>query len=108
MVGDGTGDGLPDPPCGVGGELVALGVVELFHGFDQAQIALLDQVKKQHTAAHIPLGNGHHQTEVGLGQLLLGLVALLDVRFQFCHLFVTDVFLGLTSLVDALLRGPAG
>ena len=35
LIGDGAGDGLTDPPCGVGGELVALGVVELFHGLDQ-------------------------------------------------------------------------
>ena len=36
LVGDGPGDGLADPPGGIGGELIALGVVELLHGFDEA------------------------------------------------------------------------
>ena len=72
LVGDGPGDGLPDPPGSVGGELVALGVVELLHRLDQAQIALLDQIQEQHAPAHVPLGDGHHQAEVGLRQLLLG------------------------------------
>ena len=77
LIGNGAGDGLPDPPGGVGGELVALGVVEFLHGLDEAQVALLNQIQEQHAAAHIPLGNGHHQTEVGLCQLLLGGFALL-------------------------------
>ena len=75
LVGDGPGDGLADPPGGVGGELVALGVVELLHRLDQAQVALLDQVQEQHPAAHIPLGDGDHQAQVGLGQALLGPLA---------------------------------
>ena len=45
LAGQGPGDGLPDPPGGVGGELVALGVVELLHRPDQAQVALLDQLR---------------------------------------------------------------
>ena len=51
LVGDGPGDGLADPPGGVGGELEALGVVELLHRPDQAQVALLDQVEEQHAPA---------------------------------------------------------
>ena len=31
LVGDGSGDGLTDPPGGVGGELIALSVVKFFH-----------------------------------------------------------------------------
>ena len=60
LVGDGPGDGLADPPGGIGGELVALGVVELLHRLDEAQVALLNQIQKEHAAAHIPLGDGHH------------------------------------------------
>ena len=90
LIGDGAGDGLTDPPGSVGGELIALGVVELLHGLDQAQIALLDQVQEQHTAAHIALGDGHHQTQIGLGQLLLGLLAGLDLLFQLDHLRLRD------------------
>ena len=73
LVRDGAGDGLADPPGGVGGELVALGVVKLFHRFDQTQVALLDQIQKQHAPAHIALGDGNHQTEVGLSHALFRL-----------------------------------
>ena len=73
LVGDGAGDGLPDPPRGVGGELVALRVVELFDGLDQAEIAFLDEVEKQHAAADIALGDRHDQTEVCLLHAVLGL-----------------------------------
>ena len=72
LVGDGAGDGLTDPPRGVGGELEALGVVELFHSLDQAQVALLDQIQELHAAAHIALGDGDDQTQVGLAQALFG------------------------------------
>ena len=37
LVGDGPGDGLADPPGGVGAELVTLAVVELLHRADQAR-----------------------------------------------------------------------
>ena len=36
---------------GVGGELVALGVVEFLHAADQAQVAFLDQVQEQRCLA---------------------------------------------------------
>ena len=72
LVGNGPGNGLADPPGGVGGELVALGVVELFHGLNEAQVALLDQVQEQHPTAYIAFRNGNYQTEVGFRQLLLG------------------------------------
>ena len=72
LVGDGTGDGLTNPPGGVGGELVAFGVVEFFHGFDEPQVSFLNQVQELHAAAHIALGDGYHQTQVGFGQLLFG------------------------------------
>ena len=37
---------------------------------------------QQHPPAHIPLGNGHHQAQVGLRQLLLGPLAFPDGLFQ--------------------------
>ncbi len=49
----------------------------------------LDKVEEQHAAAHVPLGDGHHQAQVGFGQLFLGfLVALLHALGDF------DFFLG--------------
>ena len=31
-----------------------------------------DEVEELHPAAHIPLGDGHHQTQVGFGKALFG------------------------------------
>ena len=77
LVGNGAGDSLANPPGRVGGELEALAVVKLLHRLDQAQIPLLNQIQEQHPAAHIMLGDGHHQAQIGLGELALGFVALL-------------------------------
>ena len=84
LVRDGPGDGLADPPGGIGTELIALPVIKFFHCLDQSQIPLLDQIQELHAAAHIPFGDADHQTEVGLCQTLLGvLVAQLHA---FCQL----------------------
>ena len=48
-------DRLPDPPRGIRGELVPLGVVELLHRPDQPQVPLLDQVQEQQPAPGEPL-----------------------------------------------------
>ena len=45
LVGNGAGDGLTNPPYRIGAEFKAFGVVKLFHGAQQAQIPLLDEVK---------------------------------------------------------------
>ena len=85
LVGDGAGDGLPDPPGGVGGELVAALVLELFDGAHEANVALLDEVEEVHAAVDILLGDRDDEAEVGLNHLGLGalgavlsLVDLLD------------------------------
>src|SRR6202453_4464635 len=72
LIGDRPGDGLPDPPGRIGGELVAAGVVELLDRADEAQVAFLDQVKEHEPPADIPLGDGDHEPQVRLDQLLLG------------------------------------
>ena len=79
LVGDRAGHRLADPPGRVGGELEALAVVELLDRADQAEVALLDQVEQVQAAAHVALGDGHDQAQVGLDQRVLGvLVAALD------------------------------
>ena len=113
LVGNGPGDGLADPPGGIGGELVALGVVELLHRLDQAQIALLDQIQEQHAPAHIPLGDGYHQAQVGLGQALLGRLTPLQQAAQLLLVLLGDGALlsrlaGLLQLGQLLLGGVAG
>ena len=70
LVRDRPGDGLPDPPGRIRGELVALGVVELLHRPDQAEVPLLDQVEEAQPTADVALGDGHHQPQVGLDQPL--------------------------------------
>ena len=107
LVGDGPGDGLADPPGGIGGELIALGIIELLHRLDQAQVALLDQVQKLHSAAHIALCDGHHQTQVGLGQALLGPLALLDGTVELGPDLIGDLLAGGLQLLQLGLGGVA-
>ena len=78
LVGDGPGDGLADPPGGVGRELEALRVVELLDGPHEAEVALLDQVEEGHAPADVALGDRDDEAEVGLGELLLGELAVTD------------------------------
>ena len=96
LVGNGAGDGLTDPPRCVGRELEALGVVELFHSLDQAQVTLLDQVQELHAAADVTLGDGNDQTQVGFAQALFGFLALGAAGLNF------------QGQVDLLLGGQQG
>ena len=73
LIGDGAGDGLADPPRRIGGELVALAVIEFFDRLDEPEVPLLDQVEKEHAASHVALGDGDDQAQVRLGELALGL-----------------------------------
>ena len=66
LVGDGPGDRLADPPGGVGRELVALAVVELLDGADEAEVALLDEVEERQAATDVALGDRDDETQVGL------------------------------------------
>ena len=76
LVGHRAGDRLPDPPGGVGGELVTLCVVELFDRADQAEVALLDQVEERHTAARVALGQRDDETQVRFQQVVFRAVAV--------------------------------
>ena len=78
LVGDGARDRLADPPRGVGAELEALRVLELLDRPDEADVPLLDQVEEAHAAPDVLLGDAHHEAQVGLGQALAGIDALLD------------------------------
>ena len=78
LVGHRAGDRLADPPRRVGGELVALRVVELLDRADQAQVALLDQVQERHAAPGVALGQRDDQPQVRLEQVVLGALAVAD------------------------------
>src|SRR5439155_3611195 len=69
---------LSDPPRRIRRELVALAVVELLDGADEADVPFLDQVEEAHAATDVLLGDGHDETKVRLGQVVPGIVALLD------------------------------
>jgi hypothetical protein len=45
-VGDGAGDGLADPPGGIGRELESAPVLESVHSLEETEVALLDQVEQ--------------------------------------------------------------
>ena len=65
-----------NPPGGVGGELEALLPVELLDGADETKVAFLDQVKEEHAAARVALGERDHKSQVGFQQVVLGLLAV--------------------------------
>ena len=90
LIGDGAGDGLANPPGGVGRELVAAAVFELVHRLHQADVAFLDQVQELQAAVGVLLGDGDHQAQVGLDQLALGLRGI--------HVALDDVALGALQL----------
>jgi hypothetical protein len=76
LIGQRPGDGLADPPGGVGGKLVAQGAVEFLCRPNQAQVALLDQVHQRHAPAGVALGLRDHQAKVGLQQVVFGALAV--------------------------------
>ena len=82
LVGDGAGDGLPDPPRGVRAELVAAPVLELLDGLHQAHVAFLDQVQERQAAVRVLLGDADDQPQVGLDHLGLGAQALAQPGLQ--------------------------
>src|SRR5688500_10836053 len=77
LVGDGARDRLTDPPRRIRAELEALLVVELLDRSDEADVALLDEVQEAHAATDVLLGDADHQAQVGLGQALARIGALL-------------------------------
>ncbi len=85
LVRDGAGDGLPDPPRGIGGELVAAPVLELVHGLHEADIAFLDQVQELQAAVRVLLGDGDDEAQVGLHHFLLRLPGFLLAPLHHLH-----------------------
>jgi len=88
LLGQRLEDRLPDPPDGVRDELDALGLVELVGGPNQAQVALVDQVRERDSLVLVFLGHRDDEPEVRAHQLVQRLrVALLDPLGQ-RHLFL--------------------
>ncbi len=71
-VDKGALDGLLDPPRGVGGEACAVLGIKAFDRFEQADVALLNQIEQPHAPAGVVLGDVHHQTQVAANHALAG------------------------------------
>src|SRR5450755_2113234 len=65
LIGDGSGDGLPNPPRGIRRELIAAAVFELVDRLHQADVAFLNQVEELQSAIRVLLRNGDDKTQVG-------------------------------------------
>ena len=72
LIGNRAGDGLANPPGGIGGELVAAAVLKFVNRFHQADVALLDQVEKLQTAVGVFFSNRDDQAQVGLDHFFFG------------------------------------
>ncbi len=118
LIGDGAGDRLPDPPGGVGGELVAALVFEFVDRLHQTDVPFLDQVEKLQPAVGVLLGDGDHEAQVGFDKLALGGLGLplpflhLLQRFQKflgskARLLLDSLELALSAL-EALFNGQQG
>ncbi len=108
LIGHGSSDGLANPPRRVGGELEAFLPIEFLDGADQTEIAFLDQIEEQHAAAGVALGQRHHESQVGLQQVVLGAASVVRGPFEFAlalevHLvgFGVQQMLGVQSGFDA-------
>ena len=66
LIADRAVDGLPDPPDGIGGELVAAAPVELLARPDQPECSFLDEVEERHAQTAVTLGDGDDEPQVGL------------------------------------------
>ena len=75
LVGNRAGNGLADPPRGVGREFVTPAVFELVHRLHQANVALLNQIEELQAPVGVLFGNRDHQAQVGLDHLFLGKAA---------------------------------
>src|SRR5580658_1394095 len=92
LIGDGASNRLPDPPRGIGGELIAAAIFKLVHGFHQADVAFLNQVEELQAAVGVLFRDRNHQTQVGLDQLALGLLRV--------HVSLDDFALGALDLLE--------
>ena len=89
LVRNRAGNRLTNPPRRICAELKAFMVVKFFHSLYQAEVALLNQVEKEHAASYIPFRNTDNKPQVRLRKLL------------FCFLVA---FLHAQSKLDFLLR----
>src|SRR5205823_2111659 len=74
LVGDGPGDGLANPPGGIGAELVAAAIFIFVNRTHQPGVAFLNQVEEAQTAVAVFLGDAYHQAQIAARQIAFGLL----------------------------------
>ena len=82
LVGNGAGDGLANPPDGIGGELVTAAIFEFLDAFHQADVAFLNQIEKGLAAVGVFLGDGNDEAQIGFGHVGFGLVRAIGSALQ--------------------------
>src|SRR5262249_24694998 len=85
LVGGRARDRLPDPPRGIGRELVTAAILEFVDRLHQADIAFLDQIEELQAAVGVFLGDGDDEAQVCLHHLLLGLSRLALALLHHLH-----------------------
>jgi hypothetical protein len=107
-VGDASGDRLADPPGRVGGELESLAPVELLDGVHQSEVALLDEVEEGESRCLVLLRDRHHEPEVRLHELTLGLLALSRHPSEFALAGRGEALAAGVEFLDGFLAGLDG
>ena len=74
LVGDGTRDGLANPPSRIGGKFVAAAVLKFLNRLHQAHVTFLNEIEKGQPAVGVFFGNGNHKAQVGFNHFGLGLM----------------------------------
>ena len=108
LVHDAALDGLANPPGGVGGKAKTPLGVEFFHGADQAQVALFNQIQQGQAAIDVPAGNFHHQAQVTLNHTAPGTGISLQREAGEVLLFVGGEQRGVADFVQVQLGGVEG
>src|SRR5260370_1358050 len=104
LLGERLQNRLADPPHGVGDELDPFGLVELVGGPDQAEVALVDQIRERHALVLVLLGYGDDEPQVRADELAERfLVALLDALGQ-RDFFLTGDQRVLADLAQVLIQ----
>ena len=70
VLGNGLKDALADPPDGIGDELEATCLVELFSCGDEPDVTFVDEVGERDTFVLLLLGHRHDEAQVGSDELV--------------------------------------
>ena len=66
LIGDCTRNRLPNPPRRIGTELITLTVVEFLNRLQETEVALLNEIEKEHAASDVAFCNAHDKAQVRL------------------------------------------